>query len=95
MNLASGHAQIWFLDLETFLLVRKEMSGEETERDLERPRAWYYDDYRPVNGVLMPFWVYVEEPLFSREYAFESIEANVPLDDSLFEPPPGASQSPR
>jgi len=93
VELASGFEQIWFLDVETFLLLRKEMTGEETERDLERPRAWYFDDYRPVNGVLMPYWVYVEEPLFSREYAFDVIEANVPLDETLFDPPPGASQS--
>ncbi len=71
------------------------MAGEEGERDLERPRAWYYDDYRPVNGVLMPYWVYVEEPLFSREYVFEAIEANVPIDDAVFEPPPGAAQTSR
>jgi hypothetical protein len=92
---ASGFEQIWFLDSESFLVLRKEMAGDEAERDLERPRAWYYDDYRPVNGVQMPFWVYVEEPLFSREYVFESIEANLPIDDALFDPPPGASRSPR
>jgi hypothetical protein len=95
LALASGLEQIWFLDVETFLLLRKEMAGEETERDLERPRAWYFDDYRPVDGVLMPYWVYVEEPLFSREYVFETIEANVPIEDAVFEPPPGAAQSPR
>ncbi len=72
-------------------LLRKEMAGEEAERDLERPRAWY----RPVNGLFMPFWVYVEEPLFSREYVFETIEANVPVDDTVFEPPPGPSTSSR
>jgi len=85
--------QIWFLDVETFLLLRKEMAGEEGERDLKRPRAWYFDDYRPVNGVLMPYWVYVEEPLVSPEYVFETIEANVPIDDAVFEPPPGAATS--
>jgi hypothetical protein len=92
---ASGIEQIWFLDVETFLLLRKEMSGEEAERDLERPRSWYFDDYRPVNGVLMPYWVYVEEPLFSREYVFETIEVNVPIEDAVFEPPSGAAQSSR
>jgi len=95
VTFASDFEQIWFLDVETFLLLRKEMAGEETERDLERPRAWYFDDYRPVNGVLMPFWVYVEEPLFSREYAFETIDANVTIEDAIFEPPPGAAQSSR
>jgi hypothetical protein len=93
VTFAAGFDQIWFLDAESLLVLRKEMAGEETERDLERPRAWFYDDYRPVNGVLMPFWVYVEEPLFSREYVLESIEVNVPVDDSIFEPPPGANQS--
>jgi len=93
--LASGLEQIWFLDVETFLVLRKEMAGEEMERDMERPRAWYFDDYRPVGGVQIPHWVFVEEPLFSREYIFESIEANVPLEDAVFEPPPGASMSPR
>jgi hypothetical protein len=93
--LASGLEQIWFLDAETFLVLRKEMAGEEARRDLEQPRAWFFDDYREVNGVLLPFWVYVEEPLFAREYLFETIEANVPLEDGLFEPPPGASVSSR
>lgn len=95
VTFTSGFEQIWFLDVETFLLLRKEMAGEETGRDLERPRAWYFDDYRPVNGVLMPHWVYVEEPLFSREYVFETIQANVPIDDAVFEPPPGAATSSR
>jgi hypothetical protein len=95
LTLASGLEQIWFFDVKTFLLLRKEMAGAETERDLERPRAWYFDDYRPVNGVMMPYWVYVEEPLFSREYVFETIEANVPVEDEVFEPPPGASVSSR
>jgi hypothetical protein len=95
VTLASGLEQIWFLDVETFLPLRKEMAGEEKERDLERPRAWFYGDYRRVNGVLLPYWVYIEEPLFAREYLFETIEANVPIEDGLFEPPPGASVSPR
>jgi hypothetical protein len=90
LTLASGVVQNWYIDLESFLVLRKEVVGEEKERDLERPRAWHYDDYRPVNGVLMPFWVYVEEPLFAREYIYETIEANVNLDDAIFEPPPGS-----
>ena len=40
----------------------------------------------------MPHWVYVGEPLFSREYVFEAIEANVRIDDAFFDPPPGAAQ---
>jgi hypothetical protein len=43
----------------------------------------------------MPFWVYVEEPLFAREYIYETIEANVTIDDAIFEPPPGSFRSTR
>jgi hypothetical protein len=92
LTLVSGVVQTWYIDTESFLVLRKEVVGEEEERDLERPRAWHYDDYRPVNDVLMPFWVYVEEPLFAREYIYETIEANVAIDDALFEPPPGATK---
>jgi hypothetical protein len=93
LTLASGVVQTWYLDRESFLVIRKEVAGEEEERDLERPRAWHYDDYRLVDDVLMPFWVYVEEPLFAREYIYDTIEANVTLDDAIFEPPPGSFKS--
>jgi hypothetical protein len=92
LTLASGLVQSWYLDVESFLVLRKDVEPGK-QRDLERPRAWLFDDYRPVNGVLVPFWVFVEEPLFSREYLFETIEANVEIDDALFEPLPGAIQT--
>jgi hypothetical protein len=97
VTLASGAVQKWFLDQETFLVVRKEVVSEKTEGEsrfaaYERPRSWHYDDYRPVEGVMMPFWVYVEEPIFAREYIFDTIEANLPLDDELFAPPEGSYQ---
>ena len=97
VTLASGTVQKWFLDEESFLVLRKEVVSESTEGDsrfssYERPRSWHFDDYRPVGGVMVPFWVYVEEPIFAREYIFETIEANVSLDDGLFDPPPGSFQ---
>jgi hypothetical protein len=97
VTLASGAVQKWFLDQETFLVVRKEVVSEKTEGDspyagYERPRSWFYDDYRPVAGVMVPFWVYVEEPLFNREYIFETIEGNVEVNDGLFSPPEGSYQ---
>jgi hypothetical protein len=91
--LASGIVMTWHLDQSSYLVLRKEVEADPTRepaRELERPRAWQYDDYRPVNGVLLPFWVYVEEALFSREYLFDTIETGIEIDDALFEPPPGA-----
>jgi hypothetical protein len=98
LTLASGIVQTWYLDLDSFEVLRIEVVAEEKEdgyAGLERPRAWHFDDYRPVNGVQMPFWIYVEEPIFAREYIFETIEANVTIDDDLFEPPEGSFISKR
>ena len=92
IHLASGPEQLLYFDPDTFLLLGKEIEGEQRD-DLELPRRWFYDDYRAVGGVQVPFWVFVEEPIFTREYTYDAIEANVPLEDSLFEPPPGASSS--
>jgi len=92
LTLASGLVETWYLDLKSFLVLRIEVVTEDKEGDLERPRAWHFDDYRPVNDVLMPFWVCVEEPLFAREYVFKTIEANVHIEDTIFEPPPGSIQ---
>jgi hypothetical protein len=41
-----------------------------------------------VGGVRLPFKVQIDELLFSREYRFDSMEANPPLADTLFSPPP-------
>ena len=92
--LASGIALSWHLNQGSYLVLRKEIEiepGSDEQQEFEIPRAWQYDDYRPVNGVLMPFWVYVEERVFAREYLYETIEANVEIDDALFAPPPGAT----
>ena len=75
-------------------MVRKETEidpASDEAREYELPRAWQYDDYREVDGVMLPFWVYVEERIFAREYIFETIEVNVAIDDALFEPPEGAA----
>jgi hypothetical protein len=96
LTLASGIVETLYLDLESFLILRIEVVAEEQDEGsagLERPRAWHFDDYRPVNEVLMPFWVYIEESIFAREYIFETIEANVSIEDALFDPPAGSFQS--
>ena len=39
----------------------------------------------------LPFYVQVEERLFAREYIFDEIEANVAVDDGLFNQPAGTA----
>jgi len=85
---ASGTIENWYLGLEDYLPRRRDI-GEVgmTRETLQQAFAWYFDDYRPVAGVLLPHWMLVEEPLFAREYVFETIEAGVEIDAGAFAPP--------
>lgn len=87
VRLAGGETQSWFLDSATQLPVMK--TTDMGEGDFSAARTWYLDDYREVAGVMMPFYVMVEEMLFSREYILDEIEVNVPIDDALFARPQG------
>jgi hypothetical protein len=79
VTLASGFEQIWFLDVETFLVLRKEMTGEERERIRTAARL-VLRRLRKVNGSSSPSGA--EEPIRPRVF-FETIEANVPSRTAL------------
>jgi len=86
LTLADGEVQDWYLDVESHLLVKR--VRELPDDDYQSPRAWFYDDWREVAGVMMPFFIQLEENLLAREYLFETVEVNVPIDESLLAAPP-------
>lgn len=87
LTLADGSAQKWYLDAETHLPVMK--AAAEKPEGFLAAQTWFFDDYREVAGIRMPFYVQVEESLFAREYLLDQIEVNPDLDDSLFVEPEG------
>jgi hypothetical protein len=54
------------------------------------PAEASFEDYRDVNGVKLPFSLVNIGISGGGRYKFSAIEANVPLDPKLFEPPPPA-----
>ena len=82
ITFAGGEEQDWYLDGDSYLLLRRTRTLP--ENDYQSPRAWFYDDYREVAGVQMPFFIQLEENLFARDYLFDEIEVNVPVDRTLF-----------
>jgi outer membrane lipoprotein-sorting protein len=88
VTLAGGEVQQWYLDRGTFLPVMRSM--EVGPRDYKAAQTWFFDDYREVGGVKMPFYAQIEEKLFTREYIFDAIEANVAVEDTVFIRPEGA-----
>ncbi|MFP4471536.1 MAG: DUF1579 family protein [Bacteroidales bacterium] len=81
----NGLTETWFLDAETFL----EVMTLSQWADFAAPESQeaFYDDFREVNGVVIPFYT---ERVFSirhRVTQIEEIQFNTSPDPSLFEMP--------
>jgi hypothetical protein len=77
--------EIWYLDPETYLEMGRVSPGSDWIGEVER--TTYYDDFREVAGVKVPF--YTQSQWYTRDRVFEvsSIETNVEIDDALFDMP--------
>jgi hypothetical protein len=85
----SGATEDVYLAASNHLIRRRHLVGKEgaARAGFQKPQVIHYDDYRVVGGVRLPFSIQIDEALFSREYRFESMEANSPLAETLFAPP--------
>jgi hypothetical protein len=86
-----GTAGSYYVDTETFLLVRARNRRALHPGQAERVIEVVYDDFRPVSGVLYPFRSLERdfadgEPLTVMRVDW--MEANVPLGDNAFALPP-------
>jgi len=75
------------LDGDTYFIIRR-LSTRELADGRQIPLETRYADFRPVAGVIVPFriGVYVGDRLLN-ETVLESVEANPPLDASVFSRP--------
>ncbi len=86
----SGAIEDVYVSSADYLIRRRDLTAkkaEGTRGGFQKPQVIHYDDYRVVGGVRIPFSIQIDELLFSREYRFDSMEANPPLADTLFSPP--------
>jgi hypothetical protein len=86
---ASGTTEDVYVSAVNHLIRRRNLIAKEgaARGGFQKPQVIHYDDYRVVAGVRLPFSIQVDEALFSREYRFETMEANSSLADTLFVPP--------
>ena len=63
-----------FFDARTHLIAREARAGEQID----------YDDYRPVNGIQMPFRLEVHRGSHVYKVSVTRAEVNAPVDDSVF-----------
>ena len=89
---ADGLSETWYLDPATYLEIGRESPGSDFGRPV--PLRTYYDDFRTVDGVKIPFRV--ESQWYTRERILnvEKIATNVAIDDAKFALPPPTGMAP-
>ncbi len=89
---ADGLSETWYLDPKTFLEVARESPGSDFGRPV--PQQTFYEDFRAVDGVKLPFRI--DSQWYTRERALEieKIETNVAVDDAGFKLPPPVGMGP-
>lgn len=81
----NGKTETWYLNSETYLEYKCESDWIDFARGL--PSESYFDDFRTVEGLVIPF--YIERTFWQRNRvtAIEQIEINPEIDKSIFEFP--------
>ena len=91
VTLENGDAETWYLDTDSYLAVK--MEGDFYDFGAKVNLVMYIDDYREVNGILLPHFLEQEFGTFHRTFELSSIEINTEVDESIFAmPTPPASE---
>lgn len=77
--------ETWYFDAQTFLLVRQDAVAESPNGKL--PLETYFEDFRVVGGVTMPFLTRATNPGYSQVLRLTEIKTNVAIDDAKFAKP--------
>ena len=78
--------EVWFFAETTTLLARVERKVDGGVHG-EIPVIIVFEDYRKVNGVMIPFTVHTKLPTSDTVLHIDTVEQNLPLDDAIFKAP--------
>jgi photosynthetic reaction center cytochrome c subunit len=84
---ASGSGAEYYFDAQSGLLLR--VSTEVDSPLGAIPQDAYYEDYRDVSGVKVPFLIRIVRADGATIYKWEQIQVNIPVDNGRFEKPAG------
>lgn len=82
---AEGSAERWYFDASTGLLVRLDVEREGTQGKI--PVEIYFEDYREVDGLRIPFTIRQVTPAFSLIFKTEEVKHNVAIESGKFAKP--------
>ena len=79
---SDGQEETWYFDPTSYLEVARESEG--SDFGSPNPQRTFFDDFREVGGVKIPFFTETQWYTRDRIFEVEDIEINPDLDDSLF-----------
>ena len=80
-----GQPEKLYFDRQTGLLVRMDVVPNPGQEKMQM--QMYFEDYRAVDGVKLPFAIRRARTGFTWTYQYDEIKLNTPLDDSRFNKP--------
>jgi hypothetical protein len=88
-----GKTVTMYLDAQTGLRIAEDSEGPNETGKVEKASV-FFEDYRPVSGIQVPYRVRVTAPSVSLLITVQEVRCNVPVDDSVFAMPSAASPAP-
>jgi hypothetical protein len=90
VRLADGQEELWHLDGETFLEVAVDSEVVDHTQSAEPiAQRLFYDDFREVEGLVLPFQLEWEFGARLESMTVDSVAVNPAIDDDRFRPPAG------
>lgn len=77
--------ETWYLDPETYLEFARESPGSDFGNAM--PATSYFDDFREIGGVKIPYYVEMQWYTRDRVMHVEKVEVNVDVEDAIFAMP--------
>ena len=81
----NGKSETWYLDANTFLEYKYE--SEWVDFGYGTPAETYFDDFRTVDGIVIPFFIERTFYIRNRMMQLEDVKFNVDVDGKLFKMP--------
>jgi zinc protease len=83
----AGEPQKMYFDTQSGLMLRMDVTQEGPQGKV--PFEIYFENYKEVDGIKMPFLMRRNSPAISFTITLEEVKHNVPIDDAKFNKPAG------
>lgn len=78
-------SETWYFDTKSGLMIRSDITAIAPEGN--QPISFFYEDHRPVDGIMLPFRIRSQTPSFVFTMLTKDVKHGLPVDDAKFTRP--------